>query len=153
MQSSCARAVTSFQHECPEPLSSAGTLATTTTRLHSICCMHHTAPHRAPCAAHIVVLQVGSGVQIFCTFVVTLCLASAGFLSPASRGALLTSAIILYLLLAITAGYAAVWLWANMTRSLDGWTGVCLKTACYFPGARRCARCCRVWRLLRGCCA
>ena len=66
----------------------------------------------------------------------TVVLASAGFLSPASRGALLTSAIVLYLLLALPAGYLAVLLWTNMTRSLEGWTGVCLRTACYFPGAR-----------------
>jgi len=36
---------------------------------------------------------VGSGVQIICTFVVTLALATLGFLSPASRGALLTTTI------------------------------------------------------------
>ena len=84
----------------------------------------------------VVRVQVGSGVQIFCATLVTLLLAAAGFLSPASRGALLTSAIILYLLLAVSAGYAAVLLYANMTRSLEGWTGICLKTACYVPGAR-----------------
>lgn len=38
-------------------------------------------------------MQVGSGVQIICTFVVTLGLATLGFLSPASRGALLTTTI------------------------------------------------------------
>ena len=91
---------------------------------------------RAPAAAQDLAVQFGSGVQIFSTFAVTLVLASAGFLSPASRGALLTCAIVLYLLLAVTAGYAAVWLWSNATKSLEGWTGVCLKTACYFPGAR-----------------
>ena len=65
---------------------------------------------------------------------VTLLLAAVGFLSPASRGALLTSAIVLYLLLAITAGFCAVLLWGNVQRSYTGWTGICLKTACYFPG-------------------
>lgn len=80
-------------------------------------------------------VQVGSGTQIFCTLLVTLLLAAAGFLSPASRGALLTSAVVLYLLLAIIAGYASVLFWSSTTRSLEGWTGICLKTACYFPGA------------------
>jgi transmembrane 9 superfamily member 2/4 len=80
-------------------------------------------------------VQIGSGTQIFCTFLVTVVLAAAGFLSPAARGALLTGAIVLYLLLAITAGYASVLFWSNTTRSLEGWTGICLKTACYFPGA------------------
>lgn len=79
-------------------------------------------------------MQVGSGAQILCTAVVTLLLAAAGFLSPAARGSLLTVAIVLYLLLAITAGYVAVVLWSNMQRSIAGGTSVCLKTACYFPG-------------------
>ena len=37
--------------------------------------------------------------------------AGAGFLSPASRGALLTALLVMYLLLALSAGFAAVWLW------------------------------------------
>jgi transmembrane 9 superfamily member 2/4 len=79
-------------------------------------------------------LQVGSGAQILCTAVVTLLLAAAGFLSPAARGSLLTAAIVLYPLLAITAGYTAVVLWSSMQRSHAGGTSVCLKTACFFPG-------------------
>ena len=35
----------------------------------------------------------------------------AGFLSPASRGALLTALLVMYLLLALAAGFASVWLW------------------------------------------
>lgn len=89
---------------------------------------------RAPASASDLSVQLGTGVQIFCTGLVTLLLAAAGFLSPASRGALLTSAIVLYLLLAITAGYSSVWLWSNMQRTSTGWTSICLKTACYFPG-------------------
>jgi transmembrane 9 superfamily member 2/4 len=80
------------------------------------------------------VLQVGSGAQILCTAAATLLLATAGFLMPASRGSLLTAVIMLYPLLAITAGYTAVWVWSNMQRSHAGCTIVCLKTACYFPG-------------------
>jgi transmembrane 9 superfamily protein 2/4 len=64
-----------------------------------------------------------------------MCLAAVGFLSPAARGALLTTAIVLYLLLAVTAGYAAVFTWGLSQRSYTGWTAICLKTACYFPGA------------------
>lgn len=90
---------------------------------------------RAPSSLPDLAVQLGSGTQIFATFLVTLVLAAAGFLSPASRGALLTSSIVLYLLLAISAGYIAVLFWANTTRGHDGWTGICLKTACYFPGA------------------
>ena len=89
---------------------------------------------RAPAAGADLAVQLGSGMQIFCTSLVTLLLAAAGFLSPASRGALLTSSIVLFLLLAISAGYSSVWLWSNMQRTSTGWTSVCLKTACYFPG-------------------
>lgn len=50
------------------------------------------------CAAancFVPMLQIGSGVQIICTAVVTVLLATLGFLSPASRGALLTTTIVL----------------------------------------------------------
>lgn len=66
---------------------------------------------------------------------VTMALAAVGFLSPAARGALLTTAIVLYLLLAVAAGYGAVYTWGLTQRSYTGWTAICLKTACYFPGA------------------
>lgn len=79
-------------------------------------------------------MQFGSGVQIFATCLVTLVLASAGFLSPASRGALLTGAVVLFLLLAVTSGYSAVLLWINNNSSFEGWTSICLQTACYVPG-------------------
>ena len=47
----------------------------------------------------------------------------AGFLSPASRGALLTALLVVYLLLAVGAGFGSVWLWGMIQRSYDGWTG------------------------------
>jgi hypothetical protein len=40
----------------------------------------------------------------------------AGFLSPASRGALLTALLVMYLLLAVAAGFAAVYLWGLVNR-------------------------------------
>jgi transmembrane 9 superfamily member 2/4 len=87
------------------------------------------------------VLQVGSGAQILCTAVVTLLLAAAGFLSPAARGSLLTAAIVLYPLLAITAGFTAVVFWSSMQCSHAGGTSVCLKTACFFPGMHQKLNC------------
>ena len=45
----------------------------------------------------------------------------AGFLSPAIRGALLTALLVMYLLLAVAAGFASVWLWGIIHRSYDGW--------------------------------
>ena len=41
---------------------------------------------------------------------------AAGFLSPASRGALLTALLVMYLLLAVAAGFAAVYLWGLVNR-------------------------------------
>lgn len=58
----------------------------------------------------------------------------AGFLSPASRGALLTALLVMYLLLAVAAGFASVWLWGIIHRSYEGWYAVAWRVACYFPG-------------------
>ncbi len=89
---------------------------------------------RAPANALSLAMHVGSGVQILASGTVTLVFATFGFLSPASRGSLLTAALILYLLMSIAAGYAAVWIWGAMNRSHDGWQKVCWRTACFFPG-------------------
>ena len=59
---------------------------------------------------------------------------SAGFLSPASRGALLTALLVMYLLLAVAAGFSSVWLWGVIHRSYEGWYAVAWRVACYFPG-------------------
>lgn len=59
---------------------------------------------------------------------------TAGFLSPASRGALLTALLVMYLLLAIAAGYASVYIWGMINRSYEGWYNVCWRVSCYFPG-------------------
>ena len=44
-----------------------------------------------------------------------------GFLSPASRGALLTALLVMYLLLAVAAGFAAVYLWGLVNRRSALW--------------------------------
>lgn len=48
--------------------------------------------------------------QVTCVATVTLILATLGFLSPASRGALLTTTFGLYVCMSALAGYVAVWL-------------------------------------------
>lgn len=48
---------------------------------------------------------VGTGVQIGAMTLITLFLACLGFLSPASRGALMTSAVVVYVLLGTPGGY------------------------------------------------
>ena len=55
-----------------------------------------------------------------------------GFLSPASRGALLTALLVMYLLLAVAAGYAAVWLWGMINRSYENWCGGLGVSDCFF---------------------
>ena len=40
----------------------------------------------------------------------------------------------MYLLLAVAAGFASVWLWGIIHRSYEGWYGVAWRVACYFPG-------------------
>jgi len=78
--------------------------------------------------------QVGSGVQTLLVATVVLLLATLGFLSPASRGALLTTAIVLFVLLAFAAGGSAVALWGVMERTYEGWVGVALQVSVWLPG-------------------
>jgi transmembrane 9 superfamily member 2/4 len=40
----------------------------------------------------------------------------------------------MYLLLAVAAGYAAVFVWGMINRSYEGWYNVCWRVSCYFPG-------------------
>lgn len=77
---------------------------------------------------------MASGFQIIATCTVTLLLATLGFLSPASRGALLTATIVVYVWLAVVAGYAGVFVWGWMERSYSGWPYVCGRVALFFPG-------------------
>jgi transmembrane 9 superfamily member 2/4 len=89
---------------------------------------------RAPASAMSLAVHLGSGVQISASATVTLLFAALGFLSPASRGSLLTAALVMYLLMSAAAGYAAVWLWGTVNRAYEGWHKVCWRVACFFPG-------------------
>lgn len=51
---------------------------------------------------------VGSGVQIWCMALITLFLAMFGMLSPATRGALVTAGIFLYVFMALVAGWCCL---------------------------------------------
>ena len=42
--------------------------------------------------------------------------------------------LVMYLLLALAAGFASVWMWGLINRSYDGWSGVAWRCAAYFPG-------------------
>lgn len=89
---------------------------------------------RAPTNTMALAVHVGSGVQIGASATITLLFAALGFLSPASRGSLLTAALVLYLLMSAAAGFTAVWLWGTVNRAYEGWHKVCWRVACFFPG-------------------
>ncbi|EAZ07484.1 hypothetical protein OsI_29743 [Oryza sativa Indica Group] len=72
--------------------------------------------------------------QILGMAIVTIIFSTLGFMSPASRGMLLTGMIILYLFLGIAAGYVSVRLWKTIKGTSEGWRSVSWLTACFFPG-------------------
>ncbi|KAG0462895.1 hypothetical protein HPP92_021371 [Vanilla planifolia] len=101
---------------------------------------------RAPSNPTLLCVMVGDGVQILGMAVVTILFAALGFMSPASRGALVTGMLFIYLVLGIAAGYAAVRLWKTIKYGdHSGWMSISWKVACFFPvvatnrrGERRC---------------
>ncbi|CAL9071227.1 unnamed protein product, partial [Musa textilis] len=89
---------------------------------------------REPTYSQLLCVMVGDGVQITGMAVVTIVFAALGFMSPASRGMLLTGMIILYLFLGIAAGYVGVRLWRTIKGGSEGWRSVSWSIACFFPG-------------------
>ncbi|XP_071725976.1 transmembrane 9 superfamily member 12-like [Rutidosis leptorrhynchoides] len=89
---------------------------------------------REPNNAKLLCIMIGDGVQITGMAVVTIVFAALGFMSPASRGMLLTGMIILYLFLGTGAGYAGVYLWRVIKGTSEGWRSVSWLIACFFPG-------------------
>ncbi|KAK8960971.1 hypothetical protein KSP40_PGU013289 [Platanthera guangdongensis] len=89
---------------------------------------------REPNCPKLLCVMVGDGVQIAGMAVVTLVFAALGFMSPASRGMLLTGMILLYLFLGIAAGYVGVRLLRTIKAGSDGWWSLSWSIACFFPG-------------------
>ncbi|CAI0552198.1 unnamed protein product [Linum tenue] len=89
---------------------------------------------REPEHSKLLCVMIGDGVQITGMAAVTIVFAAFGFMSPASRGMLLTGMIILYLFLGIIAGYVAVRLWRTVKGTTEGWRSVSWAVACFFPG-------------------
>lgn len=89
---------------------------------------------REPTSSKLLCVMVGDGVQITGMAVVTIVFAAFGFMSPASRGMLLTGMIILYLFLGIAAGYVGVRMWRTIKGVSEGWRSVSWLIACFFPG-------------------
>ncbi|KAK9130499.1 hypothetical protein Sjap_010986 [Stephania japonica] len=90
---------------------------------------------RAPSNPALLCIMVGDGVQILGMSVVTILFAALGFMSPASRGTLITGMIFFYLVLGIAAGYVSVRMWRTLCLGdSSGWVSVSWKAACFFPG-------------------
>ncbi|KAG6628146.1 transmembrane 9 superfamily member 11-like [Carya illinoinensis] len=90
---------------------------------------------RAPTNPSLLCIMVGDGVQILGMAVVTILFAALGFMSPASRGTLVTGMLFFYMILGIAAGYVAVRLWRTIGGGDHiGWVSVSWKAACFFPG-------------------
>lgn len=90
---------------------------------------------RAPANPALLCIMVGDGVQLLGMAVVTILFAALGFMSPASRGTLITGMLFFYMILGIAAGYVAVRLWRTISiGDHRGWVSVSWKAACFFPG-------------------
>ncbi|KAK2647568.1 hypothetical protein Ddye_015057 [Dipteronia dyeriana] len=89
---------------------------------------------REPDHPKLLCVMVGDGIQITWMAIVTIIFAAFGFMSPASRGMLLTGMIFLYLFLGIAAGYVAVRMWVTIKGTTEGWRSVSWSVACFFPG-------------------
>ncbi|KAJ8347912.1 hypothetical protein SKAU_G00265010 [Synaphobranchus kaupii] len=87
---------------------------------------------RAPRKGMLLSVLLGQGTQIFTMMFITLFLACLGFLSPANRGALMTCAVVLWVLLGTPAGYVS----ARMYKTFGGekWKTNVLLTALLCPG-------------------
>ncbi|XP_018498902.1 transmembrane 9 superfamily member 11 [Pyrus x bretschneideri] len=90
---------------------------------------------RAPSNPALLCIMVGDGVQILGMAVVTILFAALGFMSPASRGTLITGMLFFFMILGVAAGYVAVRLWRTIgCGDQRGWVSVSWKVACFFPG-------------------
>lgn len=90
---------------------------------------------RAPANPALLCIMVGDGVQLLGMGVVTILFAALGFMSPASRGTLITGMLFFYMILGVAAGYVAVRLWRTICcGDHRGWVSVSWKAACFFPG-------------------
>ncbi|XP_077302874.1 transmembrane 9 superfamily protein member 4 [Arctopsyche grandis] len=86
---------------------------------------------RPPRQSRLFAAIVGSGIQIFFMALITIFFAMLGMLSPASRGALMTSAIFLYVFMGLIAGYFS----ARLYKTMKGreWKKAALSTATFYP--------------------
>jgi transmembrane 9 superfamily protein 2/4 len=90
---------------------------------------------REPGNPVLLCVMVGDGVRILGMGVVTILFAALGFMSPASRGALVTGMLCFYLVLGVAAGYTSVRLWKTVRHGDSaGWKSVAWRASFVFPG-------------------
>jgi len=87
---------------------------------------------RTPVRAGLLVVYLGTGVQVLGMAVITMAFAVFGFLSPSNRGGLMSALLVLFVLMGFVAGYVS----AVMYKVFNGseWKLTTLKTAIMFPG-------------------
>jgi len=86
---------------------------------------------RPPANKSLFASFVGTGVQIFTMVFLTLIFAALGFLSPANRGALMTTLLLLFVFMGVFAGYYSARIY-KMFGQTD-WRANTLMTALLFP--------------------
>lgn len=86
-------------------------------------------PTRFPMLFSII---IGTGYQLFWMTLICMLFACLGFLSPVSRGSLLTAALFIFIFLGTIAGYSA----ARLYKFFKGvnWKTMTIYTALFFPG-------------------
>jgi transmembrane 9 superfamily protein 2/4 len=87
---------------------------------------------RPPHHPTLLVACIGSGIQLFSMMIIVLVFAMFGMLSPASRGALMTASIVLFMFMGLISGYHT----ARLFRTLKGtnWKLAASLTALLYPG-------------------
>lgn len=87
---------------------------------------------RPPTNSRFFAAVIGNGIQIFFMALITIFFAMLGMLSPASRGALATCAIFLYVFSGLIAGYFS----ARLYKTMKGreWKRSAFLTATLYPG-------------------
>merc|ERR1719245_2400608 len=87
---------------------------------------------RTPTRPNLFACVIGTGVQVFAMCLLTLIFAALGFLSPANRGSLMTTLLLLYVFMGIVGGYYS----ARTYKSFNevNWKRNTLLVALGFPG-------------------
>lgn len=86
---------------------------------------------RPPRFSKLLAALVGAGIQLFCATFIVIVFATLGMLSPASRGALMTAALFLFVFMGLIAGYFS----ARLYKTMKGveWKRAAFQTAMLYP--------------------